>query len=342
MKNKAAKKIFCLSMAAMLGIASPAAVMAAEEVKTEETEPAAENGEEKASEEEAKTDEERVPEDVTVTLKTGDVVLKNETKRFFGTAEYKRAESRVVENAELASQGGEQVAQTWDLVLTEEEGTVHTFQDVRADKWKEPVLTEEFGILYVTYQDEENEEQEALEDAEEKNLETPVTVYATTEVNIRETPDTASQSLKVTKAGEEWTAIAVLPGWVKVEGNGVTGYVHHEYVTEDKEQIEALKTAEPTAAVQQPAEQEPQSSYQEPVNDYQEPQYNNTPAQPAEQEPAQPQQPSEPSEPTEPDTPDDSGEVTELSREDIPNEAGDGHGVYEITYSDGSVVYEEY
>lgn len=375
MKNKAARYILCLSMAAMLGLGSPAVLMAAqtEEGKTEETKPEEANGAEgqeaqPEQEEEKEPEEERIPEDVTVALQTGDVVLKNETTCFFSGAEYKRAESKVVETVEGTAETAEseQVAQTWDLVLTEEEGTVHTFKDVRTDKWLEPVITEQFGILYIQYLDETNEKQEALEtleNEEEKTLEKPVTVYTTTDVNVRETPDTASASLKVTARGEEWSVVAALPGWVKVEGNGVTGYVHHEYVTEDKENLDGQQnqdkdaaTVQTTAQQNRDTYQEPQSAYQEPQYSYQRPQGGSQEPQGGGQEPADndqpavqdtpapdaPAEPTAPSEPSSPEDPGDSGEITEINRETVESGEGDGHGYHEITYSDGSVVYEEF
>lgn len=196
MKNQIVKRMIYASAAAMLCMSTPAAVLAEEAAA--QTEQAAENAAEGAAENSAdageEKEEERIPEDVTVSLQTGDVVVKNETKRFFANAEYKRAESKVVEmetaeeTADTQDEGTEVVAQTWNLILTEEPtveevdgekkekaGEVHTFDDVRADKWTDPVLTEEFGFLYIKYTDENLEEKEAAETAEEKELEKPVT-----------------------------------------------------------------------------------------------------------------------------------------------------------------------
>ncbi len=62
--------------------------------------------------------------------------------------------------------------------------------------------------------------------------------------------------------------------------------------------------------------------------------------QPVYQEPEY--DPPEAQEPQELSGEDDSGGVTEISREDFPNKSGDGHGMYVITYSDGSVIYQDY
>lgn len=286
MKNQIVKRMIYASAAAMLCMSTPAAVLAEEAAA--QTEQAAENAAEGAAENSAdageEKEEERIPEDVTVSLQTGDVVVKNETKRFFANAEYKRAESKVVEmetaeeTADTQDEGTEVVAQTWNLILTEEPtveevdgekkekaGEVHTFDDVRADKWTDPVLTEEFGFLYIKYTDENLEEKEAAETAEEKELEKPVTIYVTTEVNVRQSADVEADLVTVTTFGEEWTAVASVPGWVKVEKDGKTGYVRHEYVTDDKAKLEELKNqkATPTSVPEQKDYQQSQSSSQD-------------------------------------------------------------------------------
>lgn len=333
MKNKAVRMMLALSMTAMLSAGVPCSVLTTESEGME-----------------ADAGEEKVPEDVTLSLLTGEVVLTNETDRCFSNAEYKKAESKAVENGQVTGDGSEQLAQTWDLVLTEEDGVVHTFQDVRADKWTEPRIIEQFGILYVEFLDEESQKQSALEDGEEKVLDAPVTVYTVTAVNVRQTPDITSQSLKVTQTGEQWSATAALPGWVKVEGNGITGYVHYEYLTEEKEEAVGNIGQATVGNQSQPGVQQNQPVYQEPQTNYQEPEYT-PPSVPETQEPSEPdnetpsapevQEPSEP-EIQDPQQPDDSGDATEVSREDFPNESGDGHGMYEITYSDGSVIYQNY
>lgn len=350
MKNIHVKKIICLSAAAMLGLGTPASVMAAE--VSQEVMPAPETeGTDAAEAPDAAGTEERIPEDVTLTLQTGDVILKNETKRFFAGAEYKRAESRVLETetGEDAAET-EVVAQTWDLVLTEEDGEVHTFEDVRADKWTDPVLTEEFGFLYVSYTDENEEKQECLETGEERNLEEPVTAYAVTEVNIREKADMTSQSLKVTSLGDELKVIAAVPGWVKVDAAGVTGYIHHEYVTEDKSKIDDLLAEKQTVQTALQTETVPQTntqstSNQQPQYSYEEPSQNSTAQSTPTQENSTPTQPTEnesSSQETDTGTPDDSDEVVEIGREAMDDPDGSGHGYYEITYSDGSVAFEKY
>ena len=271
MKNKLVKKMLCLSVSVMLAAAVPVVSVAAEaeNVQTQENTQTAENTENAQIPEmqETETPEETIPEEFTFSLKTGDIVIKNEAKIIPKTAEYVKTESTPEDAAVQADAVEDILEQKWTLQITEEkekvpetpenpeeglaettEEVVHKFDAVRADKWTAPVLKERFGFLYIEYTDENLEVQEAWETGEEKELEQPITVYATTEVNIRETADTQAQSLAVTTPGAEWKAVAALPGWVKVEANGVTGYVYQKYVTEDPIQAAPTAVPEPTKA----------------------------------------------------------------------------------------------
>ena len=102
---------------------------------------------------------------------------------------------------------------------------------------------------------------------------------------MRVAPFTDAEVVKIVILGAEFKATAVCPGWIKVKGETIEGYVSYLYVTEDKEKVDKL-LAEKKAAEAQP--------------------------------------------------------VTEVSRQAYDDCDGSGHGYYEITYSDGSVRYEEY
>ena len=112
-----------------------------------------------------------------------------------------------------------------------------------------------------------------------------------------------------------------------VGADDITGYVYHTYITENKEAADAKVKAEKeakaqaeAAAAQAAAAQAQQSQdnydYSQDQSSYQEP------AQSAPQ--AVPQ------------------EKYEVGRQQYDDCDGSGHGYYEITYSDGSVGYEEY
>lgn len=313
----------------MSAAVGPVSVWAADAAVTEA--PAQETAEGAAQE--TTEEEEKVIEDVKVTLESGEVTIKNETEANY-TAEYKKQEAAEGQETDAAAD------ESWNLVLTDEEGNAHTFEKVTPDKWTEPSVVEEYGFLYIKYKDSDGKDQEALETAEEKAFEKELTMYVTTDVNVRKEASKDSQSLKITSLGAEWKAVASVPGWIKVEADGVSGYVFHSYITEDKEKVDALvqeKKAAADAAAAQAAQT--QASYEEPV--YQEPVQQ--PAQPAEEpasaEPAPAEEPApapaEPA-PAEPSAP------VEVSRQAYDDCDGSGHGYYEIIYSDGSVAYEEY
>ncbi len=249
-------------------------------------------------------EEEKVPEDIQVTLDSGEITITNNTEIAFSGASYEKAEK---------TEGTEE---TWNLVLTEdsEEAAEHTFENVTPDQWTEPHLEEEWGCLYIYYKSETGADEEALETGEEKELEEKVTIYATTDVNVREEASTESKSLKVTTLGAEWTAVAGVPGWVKVEGEDVTGYIFHSYVTDDKAKVDELVKAAQEAAAAAAAAAQSQSSSSS---------GSSGAAAPAPQEPA-------------PEA------VYEVSRQAYDDCDGSGHGYWEILYSDGSVGYEYY
>lgn len=323
------KKMVSILLAAtvMSAAVGPVSVWAADAAVTEA--PAQETAEGAAQE--TTEEEEKVIEDVKVTLESGEVTIKNETEANY-TAEYKKQEAAEGQETDAAAD------ESWNLVLTDEEGNAHTFEKVTPDKWTEPSVVEEYGFLYIKYKDSNGKDQEALETAEEKAFEKELTMYVTTDVNVRKEASKDSQSLKVTSLGAEWKAVASVPGWIKVEADGVSGYVFHSYITEDKEKVDALvqeKKAAAEAAAQAAAQAaQAQTSYEEPV--YQEPVQQ--PAQPAEEPAAAEPAPAEPApaEPAEPSAP------VEVSRQAYDDCDGSGHGYYEIIYSDGSVAYEEY
>lgn len=318
MKRKFVKTILSLTVAAAVGMTSPAALMAAQtetEAAQQETDTVKPETEASQSGAETEKDADKKDEpaaDFEITLEDGKVTVKNQTTRTIAKVEMKQAEP---EKKDKEAQTEEKF---WELILTEESGDTHTFSKVEADKWKEPVLVDEYGFLYVKYQDENGKQQEALETADEKKFDQPLTMYVSTNVNIRKDADKESESLKVSALGEEWKVVAAVPGWLKVESDAVTGYAYHSYLTEDKASVEAAlkakQEAEAAAAAQAAAQAQAEA----------EAAAAQAAADAAEAEQSQPQ------------------EVYEVSREAFDDCDGSGHGYYEITYSDGSVAYEDY
>lgn len=194
----------------------------------------------------------------------------------------------------------------WNLILTEMDGSVHVFEHVSADQWIEPELICELEWLYIQYRDERGDSREIAEMAEEKEYETPVAMWVTTDVNIRKEASADSDILCVGTLGSEWEALGILDGWIRVKGEDFEGYVHHRYLTADQEAAAAAVQAEKDArdaaqaaaavAASQAVRAQPEKNSWKKV----------------------------------------------VSRQAYDDCDGSGHGYYEIVYSDGSVVYENY
>lgn len=316
MKRKTVQMILSLTLTAAMCFGAPAAAFAKEAAATEDTaDQTAENAD--------KTDsaKEKEAED----FKVGDLEVKNQSGLTVKSAELQEVKDDGSEKKDTDKNSSEKAETSQNLVITLEDGKEHTFENVTPSDWKDPVFYNEYEIFYISYTDKNGKTQEALENAEETELAGDVVTYAKTNVNIREEADTKSKSLKVTSLGTEFKVTAVRPGWLKVEGDGVKGYAAHTYFTSNKDEIDRLvkekKEAEEKAAAQAKAAAqvaEEQASYS-----YEEPSYDSSYSEPAAEAPA-------------------SSEPTEVGRQAYDDCDGSGHGYYEITYSDGSVGYEDY
>ena len=306
MKRRVIETILSLALTVAMVTGAPAMTFAAEDTAVEQTET---------------TDEadEAAAEDFQV----GDLTVKNTTTVKVKNAEIKEGVKETADSIaaaeETADADSKEATEATEekinnLVLTMEDGTEHIFEDVKTEDWNEPSLYEEYGMFYISYKDVAGKDQEASEKADEKAFDEEKTVYATTKVNVREEPSTDAKAVKVVVLGAEFKATAVCPGWIKVKGETVEGYVSHLYVTEDKEKVDQLvaeqKAAEEVAA-KAAAEAQAAAAAQAQAA--------------AEAQAAAAAQP-----------------VTEVSRQAYDDCDGSGHGYYEITYSDGSVGYEEY
>ena len=289
MKMKSVKAFLSIVTAASLAVSAPAAVFA-EDAAAQEAEAQDSDGEATA-------------EDFTIAFDGGKLSVTNQTTQTIKEAKLVEAaadDSEEADNSEETADASKEAKM--DLVLTEEDGTEHTFQDVTVDKWKDAVLVNSYEFLYINYKDESGKDQEAAETADERTFDEPITMYVSANVHVRKEADKESESLKVAALGDEFKVIAAVPGWFKVENGDDTGYVFHSYLTEDKAAVDALVKAkqEADAAAAQAAQQQAAAAA----------------AQPAQK--------------------------TEVSRQAYDDCDGSGHGYYEITWSDGSVTYENY
>lgn len=297
MKMKSVKAFLSIVTAASLAVSAPAAVFA-EDAAAQEAEAQDSDGEATA-------------EDFTIAFDGGELSVTNQTTQTIKEAKLVEAaadDSEEADNSEETADASKEAKM--DLVLTEEDGTEHTFQDVTVDKWKDAVLVNSYEFLYINYKDESGKDQEAAETADERTFDEPITMYVSANVHVRKEADKESESLKVAALGDEFKVIAAVPGWFKVENGDDTGYVFHSYLTEDKAAVDALVKAKQeadAAAAQAAAAAAAQAAQQQ-----------------AAAAAAQ------------------SAQKTEVSRQAYDDCDGSGHGYYEITWSDGSVTYENY
>ena len=296
MKMKSVKAFLSIVTAASLAVSAPAAVFA-EDAAAQEAEAQDSDGEATA-------------EDFTIAFDGGELSVTNQTTQTIKEAKLVEAaadDSKEADDSEESADASKEAKM--NLVLTEEDGTEHTFQDVTVDKWKDAVLVNSYEFLYINYKDESGKDQEAAETADERTFDEPITMYVSANVHVRKEADKESESLKVAALGDEFKVIAAVPGWFKVENGDDTGYVFHSYLTEDKAAVDALVKAKQeadAAAAQAAAAAAAQAAKQE----------ADAAAQPAQK--------------------------TEVSRQAYDDCDGSGHGYYEITWSDGSVTYENY
>ena len=318
MKRRVIETILSLALTVAMVTGAPAMTFAAEDTAVEQTETTDEADE--AAAEDFQVGDLTVKNTTTVKVKNTEIKegVKETADSIAAAEETADADSKEATEATADADSKEATEATEEkinnLVLTMEDGTEHIFEDVKTEDWNEPSLYEEYGMFYISYKDVAGKDQEASEKADEKAFDEEKTVYATTKVNVREEPSTDAKAVKVVVLGAEFKATAVCPGWIKVKGETVEGYVSHLYVTEDKEKVDQLvaeqKAAE-EAAAKAAAEAQAAAAAQAQAA--------------AEAQAAAAAQP-----------------VTEVSRQAYDDCDGSGHGYYEITYSDGSVGYEEY
>lgn len=302
MKRQVLKTMLGLTVIAALGMTGP--IVSASESETE-TETAI------VLEGSAVIEGEAVPEaaeteaapDVEI---PDSVTLKNESGYVVKEAVLKAASQKDETEAETES------AFEKTLVLTGEDGKEHTFEQVDFSAMTDPVLISDNGFLYIRYTNEEGEEKEAAETAEEVEFEKELTMYVTNDVYIRAEGNGDSEALGVASLGNEITVTGASPKWYKVKQGDVTGYVARAFLSKDKESADAAVKAEEAAVAQAQAQAAAAAA-----------------AQAAQQSGGQTQQSGAQS-------------VYEVSREKYDDCDGSGHGYYEITYSDGSTVIEEY
>ena len=247
-----------------------------------------------------------------------------------------------------ASVSGEDTA---DILLVckgagEEEEREILFESVALKTWKNLSLREQLGFFYLNYTDASGEKKELAEKNDGGELGEAQPLYTTKKVNLRETPDPGAEVLSVVPARTEVSADEVLPGWIRVDYNGTQGYIAHQFLVSDlsdipqENAIASVAAAAPSVQVAEPSVQtaEPSAVYEasEAYDDYYDYTYEDAYTDPyaytgggAYETPGYSYDAS-------------SEGRYETGRVQYDNCDGSGTGYYEITYSDGSVEFEEY
>ena len=158
--------------------------------------------------------------DVTLSIGSASLTIKNGTPHTFAKCEYRP------------------VADGADLILTDETGKETVFEKAEPEKWTEPQIIAKFGFVYIEYKNEAGEVLLASPKGDEIVFEQSMSAYPIEEVNVRADASEEAQVLKTAKPGEEWKATASRPGWVKIELDGVIGYAVCGYLTESKDAAE--------------------------------------------------------------------------------------------------------
>lgn len=183
--------------------------------------------------------------DVTLEAAGSEIVIANET-------------DRKIESAK--TEDGSEGEDTCTVILKAEDGT-HTFENVKPEEWKEPKLMDDQGFLYIQYTDAEGNSREAAEMGEAVVPEGELTVWALTDVNMREEASSSSEVVAVVGLGDECKVLELLPGWYQVEYNGEEGYINHRFLSDNQADAEAAAQQEQAAADAAAAAQQSTYSY---------------------------------------------------------------------------------
>lgn len=213
-----------------------------------------------AAEAQAQTSEEANPEkaaeDITFELNGSEIVIVNETETEVNSAKAETVSAKAEAGTDADSdnaEAGTKEGDTCTVVLDTADGE-HRFEKVNPLKWTDAKLIEDHGFLYIRYTETDGSSRDASETKEAVTPKEELIMWALTSVNIREEADADSAALKVAEMGGECKVLEIRPGWYQVEYNGVTGYINHKFLSDDKEAVDAAvasaKAAEAAAAAQ--------------------------------------------------------------------------------------------
>ncbi|MCC8104746.1 MAG: SH3 domain-containing protein [Clostridiales bacterium] len=262
--------------------------------------------EEAETEVETEAESEAVAEvtEIELTVDGETVVVTNESGLYIESIAFEAAAADEAEDeteAETEAAEAEEAAAT-ALVVTEEDGTVHTFADASVDGLSNLKLTSKIGFVFFVGTDSSGDEKYYYETADDVVLDEPVTMYTTGMVNIREEADGSSTLLGTAARGSEVEVLGGSSKWFLVTQGDVTGYVAARYLTESTDEAQAAVDQEASARAALEAQAAAAAAAAAAASS--------------------------------------SSDI--VSREAVYDCDGSGHGYYIITHSDGSVTYEDF
>ncbi|MCD7763031.1 MAG: SH3 domain-containing protein [Lachnospiraceae bacterium] len=299
--GKKAGSVMLAAMITVSGLASATSfAVCAEEAETE-------------VETEAETEAEAEVTEIELTVDGETVVVTNESGLYIESIAFETISAEDADAAEgeteAETEAAEEAAATTTLVVTEADGTVHTFEDAYVDGLSNLKLTSMIGYVFFIGTESGGDEKYFYETADDVTLDEPVTMYTTGMVNIREEADGSSTLLGTAERGSELQVLGGTSKWFQVTQGDVTGYVAARYLTESTDEAQAAVDQEASARAALEAQAAAAAAA------------------------------AAASSSSSSSSSSGSGIV---SKEAVYDCDGSGHGYYIITHSDGSVTYEDF
>lgn len=204
-----------------------------------------------------------------------------------------------------------------DVTMKSSDGLTYEFKNVRYVEVVRPELVVQGSFAYIRYTSIVSGEEKNVGQTGELTYDEPAELFAVDDVYIREEPDSDSEILGVISRGDSIEVLGETAEYFNVKKDDVVGYSVRRCVSEDEQEAIAAVKAEEAA--------------REAIRIAQEEAARQAAAQQAAAARSSRGSSSK-----------GGSSVHETGRQKFDDCDGSGHGYYEITYSDGSVKYEEY
>ena len=193
-----------------------------------------------------------------------------------------------------------------NVVMIADDGQQYEFLDVPYETMSEPELVMDGAFAFINYTSLSSGKERRVGQTGELTYKEPAELFAVDDVYIRSEPDDEAEILGVIKRGDAIEVLGETATHYVVKTDDATGYTVRRCISEDEQAAIAAVQAEEAAREQIRQAQAAAAAAQAAVSQQ------------------------------------SGGGVTEVKRQKFDDCDGSGHGYYEITYSDGSVAYEEY